>query len=261
MGCYLCIYDPRAIPAGKPRQRFFPSPKGEEVGTCARCSVAACAEHGARRAQFECAICEPGRATESVLLSQARESPSAGAAVALAHSVGAAVSDGSQARVRMALEIISKHALQRERGEERLTAPSQERRPNLLANLAGVIRGQDVPLRGERAGLGLIPKVQPRRRADDIADDDISIEEISAVVAATFAGDEVDFPRTQTAVEIVHGAVLLAMSTADTRNPSLSPGSHSSELERVQVLPPWRVTHPVLLDPVMWMVLTAYQLT
>lgn len=262
MGCYLCVYDPQAVPAGKPRGRFFSFPRGEEVGTCARCSVAACTAHGARRAQFECAICEPGRATESVLLSQAEASPSGGAAAALAHSVGAAAADGEQDRVRRALEIINQHARERgpERGDESLAAPSHERRPNLLTNLAGVIREQGAPLRGEEAELGLIPKVQRERRSGDIPQDAVSIEEISAAVAATFAGAEVNFSSTQTAVEVVHGAVLLAMSTADARNPSHPPGSYSTELNYVEVLPPWRVTHPVLLDPVMWMVLTAYQL-
>lgn len=262
MGCYLCVYDPQAVPAGKPRSRFFSHPRGEEIGTCARCSVAACHVHGARRAQFECAICEPGRATESVLLSQAEASPSAASAAALAHSVGAAAAGGGQDRVRRALELIDRHARERGRegGEEFLATSSSERRPNLLTNLAGVIRGQDAPLRGEEAELGLIPKVQRERRSGESPEDAVSIEEISAAVAATFGRAEAEFPHTDTAVEVVHGAVLLAMSTADARNPAHTPGSYPAELAEVEVLPPWSVTHPVLLDPVMWMVLTAYQL-
>jgi hypothetical protein len=260
MGCYLCIYEPLAVPAGHQLHRELSSPQtGEEIGICARCSVAACTAHGARHAQFECAICEPARAAESVMLPEARVSPAAGAATALAESVGATVAGEKQDRIRVALEIIRSDAHRREEGRGFLVAPSHEREPNLVANLAGVIREQAF-LPEDEAERNLIPKVQVEGASTGERVRHVSIEAISAAVAATFADADVAPPDTRSATDAVLGAVLLAMSIADARNPTLVPGSSAEEMEGVEIVAPWQVTHPVLLDPVMWMILTAYQL-
>jgi hypothetical protein len=54
----------------------------------------------------------------------------------------------------------------------------------------------------------------------------------------------------------VVGALLLAMTIAD--HPEMHDHADSVEPGEVAVLPPWEVSHPVLLDPIMWLVATAY---
>jgi hypothetical protein len=46
------------------------------------------------------------------------------------------------------------------------------------------------------------------------------------------------------------------MTIAD--HPEMHDHADSVEPGEVAVLPPWEVSHPVLLDPIMWLVATAY---
>jgi hypothetical protein len=131
------------------------------------------------------------------------------------------------------------------RGVVDLVMPTTDE-PNLVENLAGVIR-QQVDM--ER---GFIYNVQGR---DDSGT--LSIDRIAAAVRATFRA--VDLAElTPEVVVTVTGALALATRTADAR----SRASVSSRvLGEPEISPPWAVTHPALLDPVLWMVGTAYQLT
>ncbi len=68
MACYLCAYQSQKNPhTSKPLPGDSQVAGNEPLGTCWRCRVWACAEHGTRYAAFECAICQPARAVEGAL--------------------------------------------------------------------------------------------------------------------------------------------------------------------------------------------------
>lgn len=84
----------------------------------------------------------------------------------------------------------------------------------------------------------------------------MQLDVIGASVAATFADGELRMDGASTTA--LTGALLAAMATADRQNYALGPLSHPEQVASIEVKPPWEVSHPVLLDPVMWMVATAY---
>jgi hypothetical protein len=250
VACYLCTYQQTHVP-----QTVRPLPAGtpvttDELGTCNRCQVAACAAHGSRYGHFECAMCRSATATQQSVVASAGVSQAggSGASAAIARSVGRHA-ESEFDRVERALQRI---AHDQERGATQLATLEFAGRygePNLVTNLAEairVVRGEDVPF---------IP-VRDLQTVSDLYEAEnagaISVEAIAGAVRDAFALEPIVI--TDDAVVVVTGALVLAMSVAD--NPG---GNVVVEPDEVPIRAPWQVTHPVLLDPVMWMVATAYQ--
>jgi hypothetical protein len=265
LACYLCAYqlgiDPDArkeLPDGAPPWARY------ALGTCAICSVWACSRHGTRYGQFECAICTPASATK-----QALSPPSPGGeqgatnttAAAIAYAVGVQASEEMKQTVRSALGSISEHQRPDVSRVEALGyAAPRSGDPDLLLNFSEVIRartgeeGDFLPgvSRGRLEAFG--PGGAPGPWEEEAA---VSIDAVGAAVRDAFAGRPIEL--TGHAVEIVTGALLLSMAVANRpRTVAQGPGLVGAALE-AEVARPWDITHPVLLDPVMWVVATAYE--
>lgn len=253
MACYVCAYGRASGP-----QTVDPLPASsavavtEPIGTCWRCSVWACSIHATRPGQFECVICVPASATQNVVTPSGAPSTASGRASSAASAllVGQAATPEQLDRTAFALaRIQADHEAAPERPElfafARATAE-----PNLIANLAGSIQEQ------RRDDSPVVPEIR-----DDFADargdavGALPLETIAAAVRGKFLGAQVDFaPTSEERVRTVTGALLLA-STVAHRQPS---DARSIDPSAVELPPPWEMTHPVLLDPVMWLVATAY---
>jgi hypothetical protein len=81
----------------------------------------------------------------------------------------------------------------------------------------------------------------------------VSVEAVGAVVRSTFADVAAVQPGAG-AVHVATGALLMAVVVADRANE----GGRVAPAE-VDVPPPWLVTNPPLVDPVIWLLDTAYQ--
>jgi hypothetical protein len=264
MPCYLCAYqldeEPEALdglPNGSPAWA------GYALGTCYMCNVWACALHGTRYGQFECAMCTPAVATQHAL-SPAAPPADIGArvaAAAVAYEVGIQASDDVRSRVRMALIEIARHQRLVSPFEALSAAKPRSGEPDLLLNFAEVIRART----GETGEF--LPGVQPEAPRESVAPGaprpargpqaSISIDALGGAVRAAFTGKVLDV--TADAIDIVAGALLLSMAVANRpRLRGHGPDAVDAALE-AKVAPPWRVTHPVLLDPVMWLIATAYE--
>jgi hypothetical protein len=265
-GCYVCAYLPDRRPA-EPQ----PLPSGSPVGaldplaSCNTCSVWACSLHGTRYTAFECAICTQGKAVKAATAPDG--GPDQAAAAVLAREAGRQASDAELRRADVALELIASDQREPPRGESRRDFADEEKSPNLVYGLAAAIRegvAEEAAGEFEESERGFarhfreVPKVQGFTRSDATpigGAGRISIEAIGAAVEATFADVEIS-PRPD-AARILHGAVVLALSLADAETAGRL--GESKGREEIPVKAPWEVSHPVLLDPAMWMVLTAYR--
>jgi hypothetical protein len=268
VSCYLCAYNQPQLPS-KSLPAGSPAGQNDDLGTCSVCSVWACSMHGTRPSLFECAICTPATAAK-----QAVVAGSAGnAAAAVAHLVGSQATTVLRDRVGAALELVVANGRQQVdgQGDNRSVVAPGTGQVNLVTNLADVIRG---PAGGPRA---FVPAVRVTNReggsmVDEAALDEavpigevpagaISIDVLGGAVREAFTGRELIYP-TPDAVTIATGSLLLAYSLAD-ETIAARRSEHPAYWPRLEdALPaPWEVSHPVLLDAVIWMVGTAYVLS
>jgi hypothetical protein len=235
MSCYLCAYrlayEPTTPDAGTSH-----APAPDPLGTCWRCWVLACSEHGARVGQFTCAICDGAAVTQLVIApdSLAATAPASG-------SVPAARARGERAPrelielVAAALRRIADDGGAHIGRDERLELALPRRgEPNLVTNLSEAIR--------DLAGPDVEHVADSRVGAES---DGVSIDAVGAVVRELLANREIVL--SDGSVETVTGALLRSVEVADESRSPLD----------AAMLAPWEMTHPILLDPVMWMVSTA----
>lgn len=265
MACYLCAYQRVQTPStAQPLPAGSPALASSELATCWRCSVWACSTHGTRYGQFECAMCTPAVATVHAVTGNAGPAGSpttgtgaAGAAVTRARAAGNATSPQLRDGMRAALNQVA-----HDHHTARAQAPAASDRlmsrfapyvaePNVVSNLADVVRRYDVG--------PIVPSVRELRLADvpsgQTSPDSLSLDAISAAVWDLFA-DATNVRTDDDAVLTATGAYLLAVAVADTETADrlLEP----TALRETSALPaPWDVSHPVLLDPALWMLGTA----
>ena len=165
MSCYLCAYQKTDRPQTvHPLPATSPVQPREELGTCWKCSVAACGLHGTRYWQFECAICTPAVATIQAFGAPARGElvPQDGGspAAVIARLVGQRADPEQRTGVAHALVQIDAHlsGMREWSTADRWAAPGDE--PNLVQNFRGI---------AEAFGVGdFVPEVQTgiEREAD-----------------------------------------------------------------------------------------------
>ncbi|MFL5909157.1 MAG: hypothetical protein ACJ768_01090 [Gaiellaceae bacterium] len=245
MACYLCAYQiGEQLSAG-----------GDSLGTCWKCSVWACSLHGTRHGQFECHICTPAAATQNATGGAGAPADRTAPAAAIGYQAGLRAAGPVRENVEAALNVIREHQAPSvdPLTAMRLTEP-RSGDPHLILNFAEVVR--------ERSGIrdDFVPGVEEgtmQTFAEPPEPAAVSIDAIGAVVRETFAGRTLEV--TPDVVAIVTGALLLSMAVAN-RPRWLGPIGDRllSVAADAEIVPPWEVTHPVLLDPVMWLVATAY---
>jgi hypothetical protein len=260
MACYLCAHGSQDRPG---IQQALPhdSKVGptEPLGICWRCNVWACSLHGTRYSSFECAMCNSASATETALSLDSRRD---GAPATLAARLAETASDEQLTRAGEALSrVVDDQRRLREvpRAFDILYRefPRFDFAGNIVADLAGVIRAQV----GESEGADLVmPKVRgipgedARSSLDPAA---LSVDAIGASVRSRLYGE--DLRTVPGAERIVAGALLAAAALADDEAPSLRQVAEAPA--EVRLRPPWEVTHPVLQDPLIWLLSTAYHLS
>jgi hypothetical protein len=206
----------------------------------------ACSTHGTRYGKFECAICTPAVAATSALV----VTPVTGSAAARAHGVGARGSSGLRTQVASAFRAVVRDSGRTHDIDARTLAAPRTGAPNLVTNLADVIREYDGELEG-----GLVPATQANggRQGRGIT----SLDAIGGAVREQFAGVPLAGPN-DAAVTIVTGALLLGYAMADDATEAQRTDDGQGGWSQIESLPPpWRVTHPILLDPALWMLGTA----
>lgn len=257
MGCYLCAYLLSSVPlTPKPLPPKSPVLIREPLGTCWKCSISACGAHATRYGQFECAICTPAVAAQTALgappvpVGPGSPGDSTGSAATLARFVGRNASSAQKERVEVAVDRIR---------EDVARAPidsldeSTIGEPNLVSNLAGVIRK-------EEPNIAFVPEVNPEIWYADATPPPpgISIDALAAAVRGTFIGAGIEATTRPSTVEVITGAMLLAVTVANQPTPP-APKLDSVDPAEIDVPAPWEMTHPALLDPVMWMIIVAYR--
>jgi hypothetical protein len=243
MACYLCMSLLSGSPtSAQPSPGTSPTVAQDPVGTCNKCNVWACSRHGTRYSWFECAMCTPAIAAKSAITGTGGGQP----ALARAQWVGSRAHPAIRQAAGVALErLVADHRQQADqRQQARLatfTAPGGS--PNLITDLSQAIRGA-IAQQAERTLTELPPRADPSA----------SYEAIGAAVREQLAGQPV-LPATDFSATVLAGALVMAYRLADdtTRQPARSDGTRG-------LPPPWQVSHPALLDPILWMVGTAYHL-
>lgn len=252
MACYLCAYRSQSLP-----QQIQPLPSGspaqphDDLGTCWKCAVWACSGHGTLYSYFECARCTPSIATQQVLIT-GPTNPGQPAAAALAYSIGKEARPEQLMRMEAAVGRVLHDARSADIGSPHVQFfASALVEGNLVADLSGFIAA--------RTDLG--PRaVVPLARAAQRPTGELSIEAVAASVRATFAGVELTAEPTDEIVTTVMGALLMAEAVAHdpvARSKSVGGPFWPSAVEAFP--PPWNVSHPGLLDPVMWLIGTAFE--
>jgi len=246
MSCYLCAYKASEKPED-PHPLETDSPVGpyDDIGTCYKCSVWACSNHGSRYGEFECAICTPATAVVSATVAGAVS----GSAAARAHAVGSKASDPLKHQVQVGVERVVEDSRRppQEIDARSLVAPNQGS-PNLVTNLADAIRQRE-----------FAADAQPIRavQEDGQGFGGMSLDAIGGVVRERFANSELIEPNDD-AVTTVTGALLLGYDLAGAGREAQRDDPPFRWPEDVVRLPrPWQVTRPILLDPVLWMLGTA----
>ena len=250
MACYLCAYQQTQTPKRpRPLPRSGPANPNRALGMCCKCCVLACAAHGARYARFECAMCNAASAAKQALLqppATVPPDPGTQAAVASARLVGQEADENQRQRVTAALVRISKDL-------RRGSAPKSlefDAAPNLVFDLDALIqrrtRAKNVAAVHEGWAVA----------AEEGGQQYLSIPAVAGAVRGLFEGAE---PREvdDDTVIIATGALLFAMTIADEPDADEAGGEQVASSD-IAVKPPWDVTHPILLDPVIWLLATAY---
>jgi hypothetical protein len=249
MSCYLCAYkrpeSPRShqrLPAGSP------AGANDGLGSCWKCSVWACSTHGSLYGKFECAICTPAVATASALVANSVS----GAAASRVTYAGERCNSGLRTRVASAVLAVVRDSSRRQDVDARALAAPATGTPNLVTNLADSIRAHEPAL-----ARGLVRATW--------ADGNIpgqgftSLDAIGGAVREQFAGVALAEPN-DAAVTIAAGALLMGYALADDATEARRGDDGEGGWSQIESLPPpWQVTHPILLDPALWMLGTALQ--
>jgi hypothetical protein len=61
-------------------------------------------------------------------------------------------------------------------------------------------------------------------------------------------------------VLVVTGALVMAVTVAHDPGAADRDGSDEVDPERLEIPPPWQMSHPILLSPAGWLIATAYNL-
>ena len=250
MNCYICAYKGSnaygsALPSGSPAAAT------DVLGACYSCFVLACSSHASRAGQYQCVICQHTAA----LIFASSPPPTTGASVGgptstlrAARPAGAAAAAEAYLRGRQSPEFATQamsRALQRLQGDahqarERSVVaetvlPSAEAtdEPNIIANFP-----EAVSVACQRQG---IRSEMPQGAGG------LSLEAIGAAARETFFPVGTDPSFGPNFEQIALGALIGALSVADDQ--PITPHRLPS---------PWEVAHPELLDPVMWLLGTAY---
>jgi hypothetical protein len=243
VACYLCAYLRSELPnRSQPLPSGSPVLPGYGIGTCSTCSVWACSMHGTKYGYFVCAMCRPANAVTAAVSGD----PLSDAEAVHMRSIGQRTSPAVRARVRELLNVLADHSRgAASEGVERSIAGM----PNLILDYEGAVRARFGPEVSEatrafegdrrRAFEGFRPGPAP------------ALDVIGAVIRRRFAGRPIE--PAGDAELIVAGALISAMAVADT-------GAEVEELAEIEVRAPWTVSHPELLDPVMWLFATAFQI-
>ncbi len=257
MACYLCAYKSKKRPRyPNPLDPDSPVPRNFALGTCARCSVWACSEHGARRGRFRCAICEPATAVETEFGVGGADEPGKGASIEVARAIGERASTEQRDRAEEAISrVASAGGAAAGAGEAVAYEQADEREGNLVNDLAGVIRSRMRRVDREAEFIAPVQDVGEAGFPPVEGMELISIEAVSAEVATRF--EDVELGAGGVSPSVVTGALVLAISVADDRAPDLGLNPDPTAVESVELKAPWEVSHPVLLDPVIWMLATA----
>lgn len=199
-------------------------------------------------------MCTPAIATTAVLTPTPVGVPrdEDDAAVAVARLVGRQASETQRSGVGAALDrIIADHRSLLEPREEAMVETSG---PNLVADLAQAIRAE--------IDADLLPEVSEPVGVDEMWTREIGVLSVDAIAASARTALLRTAPVhvTEEDVIVVAGALLLAVSVAHEPG---SPGDDAVQVaaSELDIPKPWEMTHPVLLDPVMWAVATAYHLS
>jgi hypothetical protein len=121
--------------------------------------------------------------------------------------------------------------------------------PNLITNLSEAIR-QRWQRQRDQLSIAAV-------RADGEDYGNISVDAIGGAVRTRFGGREFAEPGTAS-IGTVTGALLLGYSLAESSIGNVRSENPIGWAETVDRLPPpWQVTHPILLDPALWMLGTA----
>ncbi|MGH3294529.1 MAG: hypothetical protein ACRDP7_22280 [Trebonia sp.] len=227
---------PAATPAGP----------HDVLGCCATCGACACAAHGSRYSQFQCALCSWAAAVHDATST----APVGAPATAQAHSVGRGAAPALLQRVTRAMSRVAAASRVRSQTVDSiaLVAPLQGV-PNLVTNLADAIRARQATsaLTAPEAGAG------------DAGYGGVNLDAIGAAVRARFGARELAGPTDDSAVAVT-GALLLGYSLADADIAGRQADNPAGWAGGITSLPaPWQVTYPALLDPALWMVGTALQ--
>ena len=163
--------------------------------------------------------------------------PAAAAAAANADALGGRMSRRTHVRMRMALDRLQNDALQYGPDDRRAAriwsgTPSATDQPNVVADFSAVVDAE-----------------QSRRdlTRESLAPTRMSLDAIGAAARETLfpPGAETSFdPGSES---VVLGALVSALSIAG-----------EIRLNPRELPAPWEVAHPDLLDPVMWLIGTAY---
>jgi hypothetical protein len=236
MSCFLCAYGRNRTPK-TPDTPGSLTPPPEALGSCWRCSVQACTKHGARVGQFTCAICEGADVVQSTIAPDSVPATAiSGGPIPKARAAGEAAPAELRETVSQALGLIAEAGWQSPSHADRLDlALPGAGPPNLVFNLSESIRELVAADRPDPAAPG-----EGRENLEGV-----SVDAVGGVVRELFAEREIVV--TDASAAIVSGALLIAVQVAH----------ESDDPVGAALLPPWEMSDPVLLDPVMWMVSTA----
>jgi hypothetical protein len=247
MTCFLCAYASTSVPNQyHPLPAATPAGPNDVLACCATCGVCACAAHGSRYSQFQCALCSWAAAVHDATAT----APVGVPATALAHSVGRGAAPALVQKVTTAMRRVTAASRARPQTVDSITlvAPLQGD-PNLVTNLADAIRARQA----------VSARIAPEADAADAGYGGVNIDAIGAAVRARFGARELAGPTDDSAVAVT-GALLLGYSLADANIAGRQADNPAGWAGGITNLPaPWQVTYPALLDPALWMVGTALQ--
>lgn len=252
MACYLCAYLCKDVPnQAQPLPPKSPAQPNDPLASCWKCWVWACSTHGTLYSLFECARCTPSVAVTQVLIT-GPTNPNRPAAAALAYRAGLDATPGQINQMRAALGQVIHDANGADIGAPHMQYLAPTAQPdNLVADLAGVI--------SKRTDLGSRPSFLTAQDTQEPAPD-VSVEAIGASVRSTFKGVELAEPSDEVVVTVM-GALLMADAVAhDPIAIARSAPRPTWPNDNQPLPPPWAVSHPGLLDPVMWLIGTAYEI-
>lgn len=238
MACYLCAY----LRTDRPRTRSplpaaSPVAPDEPLGSCHKCNVLACSRHATRYSWFECAMCTPATAVAGALTGTGAGGPAA----AQAHLVGSLGPGELVAAAGRAVDLLAEQGSRPGPVDARLAVRGAGA-PNLVTNLAEAIRAAAPAARAERAAVAAPPTAPG-----------VDYDAIGAAVRVQFAERHLR-AADEFSATVVAGAMIMAWDLADA-----SFAEQRAAGQQLAVRPPWELTDPALLDPVLWMVGTAVE--